>query len=91
MIIEPLDSPQKLANYVTDNAQLQAFFAQYATLKNTEEKKQFEKDFWEKVSLLSKDEQTEIRQAHRQGLQRLIDRTGSVIHFLKEELTALPI
>ncbi len=91
MIIEPLDSPQKLANYVTDNAQLKAFFAQYVTLKNTEEKKQFEKEFWEKVSTLPKNEQTEIRQAHRQSLQRLIDRTGSVIHFLKEELTALPV
>ena len=91
MTIKPLDSPQKLANYVTDNAQLQAFFAQYVTLKSTEEKNQFEKDFWGKVSLLSKNEQIEIRQAHRQSLQRLIDRTGSVIHFLKEELTALPV
>ena len=90
MIIEPLDSPQKLANYVTDNTRLQVFFAHYMALKNIEDKKQFEKSFWEKVSTLSKKEQTEIRQAHRQSLQRLIDRTGSVIHFLKEEMTALP-
>jgi hypothetical protein len=88
MILNTLDSPQKLANYVTDNARLQVFFMQYLSLTSIEDKKKYEENFWSKVESLPIKEQEEIKKAHHQSLQRLLDRTGSVIHFLKEELNA---
>jgi hypothetical protein len=88
MELQTLDSPNKLATYLTDIPILQRFFEQYVTLKTIEEKKQREAIFWANVKTLPIKEQTEIKNAHAKCLQRLLDRTGSIIHFLKVELSS---
>jgi hypothetical protein len=88
MEFQTLDSPNKLATYLTDIPLLQRFFEQYVSLKTIEEKKLSEAMFWANVKTLPIKEQTEIKNAHAKCLQRLLDRTGSIIHFLKVELSS---
>ena len=85
MNINPLDTPQKLAHYLTDNARLQSHLVSFLSTKNDDKRNQIDIDFWAYVETLSELEKTELKQAKKQIALRMLDRTSSVALFLKEQ------
>ncbi len=78
-----LDTPQKMAEYSTDNSHLQSFYQQLLQIKNVDERKAFSKVFWSEVDKLPQDEKAAIKAAQSQIAQRLYNRMGSIIADLK--------
>ena len=85
MNINPLDTPQKLAHYLTDNVRLQLHLVSFLSTKNDDKRNQIDIDFWAYVETLSELEKTELKQAKKQIALRMLDRTSSVALFLKEQ------
>ena len=77
--VNTFDSPQQMAAYLTDNPHLQDFFETFLSIKNLDERKDFEIRFWAYVTQLPAIEQVRIRAANTKITQRLYDRMGSVI------------
>ena len=85
MILQPLESPQKLAHYLTDNTRLQAHLIAFLSAKTENERTLLDEKFWNLVETLHIDERNELTQAKKQIAQRMLDRTNSVALFLKEQ------
>jgi hypothetical protein len=85
MNINPLDTPEKLAHYLTDNGLLQRHLVAFLTTKNIELRTKLDTDFWAFVETFSEKEKTELKQAKKQIAVRMLDRTSSVALFLKEQ------
>ena len=77
--LNTFDSPQKMAAYLTDNPHLQDFFETFLSIKNIDERKDFELRFWAFVTQLPAIEQVRIRAANAKISQRLYDRMGGLI------------
>jgi hypothetical protein len=84
MTMQILDTPQKMAQYSTDNGHLQAFYVQLLQIKDADARKAFSKDFWLAVDALPLDEKAAIKAAQAQVAQRLYNRMGSIIVDLKK-------
>ena len=84
MINQILDTPQKMAEYSTDNSHLQVFYMQLLQIKNADDRKAFSKAFWLNVEQLNIDEKTAIKTAQSAIAQRLYSRMGSIIVDLKK-------
>ncbi len=91
MTLQPLDTPQKLAHYLTDNARLQAHLTTFLALKTDAERQIVEKNFWLSVTSLSKNEQNDLIEAKKKVAQRMLDRSSSLFLFFKEEKEALAV
>jgi cytidylate kinase len=91
MTIQPLDTPQKLAYYLTDNMRLQTHLAAFLALTSDKDRAILEKDFWLLASTLSQKEQKELKDAKAKVAQRMLDRTSSTLLFFKEEKEALNV
>ena len=87
MIGQPLDTPQKLASYLTDNGHLRAHLTAFLGLKTDAERQIAEKKFWLFAATLPQKEQEELNAAKSKIAQRLYDRMGSIVVDLKK-LTA---
>ena len=85
-----LDTPIKMAQYLTDNRQLQEHLILLLSIADDAQRKICEDKFWADSLKLPEQEQVELKQAKAHIAQRLLDRTGSVIHFLKEEFVPEP-
>ena len=84
MIGQPLDTPQKLASYLTDNVHLQAHLTTFLALKTDVERQVSENNFLRFAETLSQKEQNELKTAKKEIAQRLYDRMGSVVSDLKK-------
>ena len=89
-LFDTLETPLKMAQYLTDNRRLQAHLTQFLAIEAEAERKIYDDQFWANILELPEQEQLDLKQAKAQITQRLLDRTGSVIHFLKEEFMAEP-
>ena len=90
MKLKTLETPLKMAQYLTDNRQLQVHLTQFLSIEDENEREICEDTFWANSLKLPEQEQTDLKQAKSKIAQRLLDRTGSVIHFMKEEFIAEP-
>ena len=79
MILQPLDTPQSLADYLTDNTRLRSHLTAFLSLKTEDERHLLEKDFWLSVNQLDADEKAAIKGAKSKIAQRMYDRMGSII------------
>jgi predicted PP-loop superfamily ATPase len=91
MTIQPLDTPQKLAYYLTDNERLQTHLAAFLALTSDKERELLENKFWLFASTLSHKEQKELKDAKAKVAQRMLDRTSSTLLFFKEEKAELGV
>jgi cytidylate kinase len=91
MTIQPLDTPQKLAYYLTDNVRLQTHLAAFLALTSDKDRAILEKKFWIFASTLPQKEQKELKDAKAKVAQRMLDRTSSTLLFFKEEKEALGV
>ena len=94
MITEFMDSTEKMAAYLTDNAFLQRYYEIFLSIKDDSERKKWETQFWQEVTHLSEQEQDAVRQAHKKVSQRLYDRMGGLLATVQKyrtqaEVTAL--
>ena len=89
-LFDTLETPLKMAQYLTDNRRLQAHLTQFLAIEAEAEREIYHDQFWANTLELPEQEQLDLKQAKAQIPQRLLDRTGSVIHFLKEEFMAEP-
>ena len=79
MLGQPLDTPQKLASYLTDNVHLRAHLTTFLGLKTDNERQIAEKKFWLFAATLPQNEQDELKGAKGKIAHRLYDRMGSII------------
>jgi hypothetical protein len=79
MTMHILDTPQKMAEYSTDNSHLQAFYAQLLQIKDADDRKAFSKSFWLTVDALPSHEKAAVKAAQSQIAHRLYDRMGSIV------------
>jgi hypothetical protein len=84
MMMQILDTPEKMAQYSTDNGHLQAFYVQLLQIKEEEARKAFSEIFWSEVDMLPLNEKTAIKAAQSQIAQRLYSRMGSILVDLKK-------
>ena len=87
-MIHSLETPVKMAHYLTDNRRLQAHLLQFFSIKDDVERKNFDDNFWKNCEELPEQEQFDLKEAKSHIAQRLLDRTGSLLHFIKEEFVA---
>jgi hypothetical protein len=88
MMMQILDTPEKMANYATDNSHLQTFYLQLLQIKDADERTAFSKAFWLKVDQLDADERTAVKAAQSNIAQRMYDRMGSIIVDLSKMVNA---
>ena len=79
MIDNFMDSPEKMAAYLTDNVVLQRYYERFLTIKDDAELKNWETQFWQEVAILPQNEQEYIRHAHAKVPQRIHDRMSGII------------
>ena len=79
MIDDFMDSPEKMAAYLTDNVPLQRYYVHFLNIKDDAERKNWEMQFWQQVADLPQCEQDLIRQAHNKISQRLHDRMSGIL------------
>ena len=79
MIHDFMDSPEKMAAYLTDNVLLQRYYVHFLNIKDDAERKNWEMQFWQEVADLPQQEQDLIRQAHSKIAQRLHDRMSGIL------------
>ena len=90
MKLKTLETPLKMAQYLTDNRRLQEHLTQFLSIDDAAEREICEDQFWINSLKLPEQEQADLKQAKAHIAQRLLDRTGSVIHFMKEEFVEEP-
>ena len=81
--MELVEYPQQMACFLTDNAYLQKFYETLLFLKDEAERRTYEMQFWDDVDRMPGAEQAAIRRAYNQLSQKLSERTGSILDYLR--------
>jgi hypothetical protein len=71
------ETPQKMAAELTDNPQLQDFLETFLSIKNADERQNFENRFWSKVTQFPASEQAAIRASNERIEQRLSEKIAN--------------
>jgi hypothetical protein len=68
------DTPHNMASELTDNPQLQDFLETFLSIKNLDERKNFETRFWSKVTQFPSAQQAAIRSSNERISERLSEK-----------------